>query len=98
MILGNHFETPTPTYKAKYEQKYGRINVEFALFEAFWVIFCPDFCSFFCLVCGGGGRGVTSAFLRFGVQSFSRITPPLGMAWTLSFLGVAFPLTNQSWS
>ena len=25
-------------------------------FQAFWVIFCPDFCSYFCLVCGGGGH------------------------------------------
>ena len=25
-------------------------------FEAFWVIFCPGVCSYFCLACGGGGH------------------------------------------
>ena len=30
-------------------------------FEAFWVIVCPEFYSYVCLVCGG--PGVTRAFL-----------------------------------
>ena len=31
-------------------------------FEAFWVIFCPDFCSYFCFVCGGRGSVVHFRF------------------------------------
>ena len=31
-------------------------------FDAFWVVFCPDICSYFCFACGGAG--VTRAFLN----------------------------------
>ena len=54
--MGNHFETPTPHTRQNYEQKYGPKAVEFAWFEAFRVIFCPNVCSHFGLVCGGGGH------------------------------------------
>ena len=70
--VGNHFETPTPTYKAKNEKKKKKIYIYIYIFmvpkvsslpyfEAFWVIFGPGVCSYFCLVCGGAG--VTRAFL-----------------------------------
>ena len=32
LSLGNHFETPAPTYKAKHEQIFGPSTVGFALF------------------------------------------------------------------
>ena len=66
--MGNHFQTPTPTYQAKeYEQKYGCITVKFALFWSIWghilsrclLIFLP------CM----WGAGVTSAFLIQGTAS-----------------------------
>ena len=34
-------------------------------FEAFGVIFCPDFSSYFCLVCGGRGGGGHSRISEF---------------------------------
>ena len=45
-----------PHTRQTYEQKYGCKTVKSACFEAFRVILCPDFCSYFCLVCGGRGR------------------------------------------
>ena len=51
-----------PHTRKKNEQKYGCETVEFALFAAFWVIFSPDFCLYFCLVCGGGGHSRVSEF------------------------------------
>ena len=64
LVSGILFATPTPTYKEKaYEQKYGHQTAEFALFKAFGAIFCPDVCSYFCLVCGG--RGSLAYFCLF---------------------------------
>ena len=50
-----HAKPQTPTYKEKHEQKRCRKTVEFALFWSILVMFCPDFCSYFCLVCGRQG-------------------------------------------
>ena len=53
---------PQPSHtRQTYEQKYGPQTVEVALFEAFGVIFRPDFCSFFALYVGAG---VTRIFLN----------------------------------
>ena len=53
--MGNRSDTPTPTYKAKIQTKIWSPELSsLPCFEAFGVIFCTDFCSYFCLVCGGG--------------------------------------------
>ena len=55
-LLGILFATPTPTYKAKIWTNIWPPNCRICLFfKAFGVIFCPDVCSYFCLVCGGWG-------------------------------------------
>ena len=59
-LPGRQDRKPKPPHtRPKYEQKYGRETVELPYFEACWAIFCPDFCSYFCLV--GGEPGVTRA-------------------------------------
>ena len=44
-----------PHTRQKYEQTMAAKLSSLPCFEAFGVIFSPDFCSCFCLVCGGGG-------------------------------------------
>ena len=65
--LEESFCNPNPHMQGK------NMNINMALklsslpgFEAFWVILCPDVCSYFCLVCGGGG--VTCAFLKHKLE------------------------------
>ena len=60
--VGNHFETPTPTYKAKLWTKTLPPKLSsLPCFEAFGVAFCPDVVHI--LPCMKGGAGFTRALL-----------------------------------
>ena len=70
-------------------------------FEAFGVIFCPDVCSYFFLVCGGGGhqriseyreRTVGPKFLR--TELLSRTSARDVRATMLAFPGLGKPDRN----
>ena len=52
--VGNHFETPTPHTRQKYEQQHGRKTVNFALFLGSY--FVQIFVHIFALYVGGGGH------------------------------------------
>ena len=46
----------SPSCPLKHAKTCGPQNCRICLvFKHFWVIFCPDVCSYFCLVCGGRG-------------------------------------------
>ena len=45
--MGNHFNTPTPTYKAKiWTKTWPKKQSSLPCFKAFWARFRPDFCVF----------------------------------------------------
>ena len=61
-LNGGSFCDPNPHIHGKNMNKNMAPKVpNLPCFEAFGVEFCPDVCSYFCLVCGGAG--VTSVFL-----------------------------------
>ena len=77
-LLGNHFETPNPTYKAKIWTNIWPQNCRIWLVSKhLGVILCPDFCSYFGLVCKGRGHSRISDFrgsvINGGFQTVVRV-------------------------
>ena len=65
-LLGDSFCNPNPHIQGKnMDNNMAPKLPNLPCFEAFGVIFCPDVCSYFCLVCGGRGHQRTSDYLRF---------------------------------
>ena len=89
LVLGNHFETPTPTHEAKtMNRNMAALLSSLPCFEAFWVIFCPYFCSYFCLVCGGRGSlarlwGLCHVAYAFKTGSISHTMPLEIISWSI---------------
>ena len=54
MLWGFLLQPQPPHTRQKDEQKYGPKLQNLPCFKAFGIIFCPDVCSYFCLVFGGG--------------------------------------------
>ena len=53
---GVSFWNPNPHTQGKHMNKSMAAKLSsLPGFEAFWVIICPEYCSYFCFVCGGGG-------------------------------------------
>ena len=84
-LLGNHVETPTPHIQGNNMNK----NITPRLsslpcFEAFGVIFCPESCSHFCLVCRGQGSLVHFwIILKMKLQNCSCIIRYFSNCWKL---------------
>ena len=69
-------------------------------FQAYWVIFCPDVCSYFCLVCGGRGSpayfGISQTCL--GANVLSGLVPSTVFKKNLwAFLGPCVRGRGRPW-
>ena len=62
--------------------------LSWACFEACWVVFCPDVCSYSCLVCGGGGGGDHSFLNGMRRTAFETVPCQPFFGCTESFLKV----------
>ena len=77
LFLGILFATPTPHIQGKNMNKDMTPKLpNLPCFEAFGVIFWPDVCSYFCLVCGGRGS-LAYFWLSAKIQGFSWKFRPL---------------------